>query len=223
MKQLILITAFLLIACNNAKNTRVQVNSEVESPEVSTVKKDSTYYFDGKTLDGWEITNFGPQGPVSVSSGSIILGMGDGCTGITCMRKVPEVNYQITLEAMRMAGVDFFCGLTFPVNKSSCTLIVGGWGGTVVGLSCIDGLDASENETSINRVFEKNRWYSIKLAVTEYKISAWIDGHMAVNFNYTDRRLSLRPEVQLSKPFGIASWCTTAAIRNIRITGLDSI
>ncbi|MBE3084634.1 MAG: hypothetical protein IMZ64_00270, partial [Bacteroidetes bacterium] len=38
--------------------------------------------FDGKSLQGWEITNFGPQGPVYVSGGEIILGMGDGCTGI---------------------------------------------------------------------------------------------------------------------------------------------
>ena len=34
-------------------------------------------------------------------------------------------------------------------------LIVGGWGGTVVGLSSIDGMDASENETTIT---ESLKW-----------------------------------------------------------------
>ena len=29
--------------------------------------------FDGQTLDGWEITDFGLQGPVNIEEGSIIL------------------------------------------------------------------------------------------------------------------------------------------------------
>ena len=59
-------------------------------------------------------------------------------------------DYEVTLEAMRVDGNDFFCGMTFPAGKDPCTLIVGGWGGTVVGLSSINGMDASENETTIN-------------------------------------------------------------------------
>jgi hypothetical protein len=182
---------------------------------------DSTYIFDGKTLDGWEITNFGPQGPVEISSGTIVLGMGDGCTGITYKRSFPEINYEVSLEAKRVSGTDFFCGLTFPVGKSPCTLIVGGWGGTVVGLSSIDGLDASDNETMINRKFDTGQWYRIRLQVTDSTIKAWIDDELTVNFNYTGRVLSIRPEVNLSKPFGIATWCTTAALRNIRLRKLN--
>lgn len=178
---------------------------------------DSTYLFDGKTLDGWEITNFGPQGPVQVSAGRILLGMGDGCTGITYKKNFPEINYEVTLEAMKVNGTDFFCGMTFPVNQSSCSLIIGGWGGTVVGLSSIDGLDASDNETMINRKFETGQWYRIILQVTDSTIKAFIDDELMVNFNLTGRILSIRPEVNLSKPFGIASWCTTAALRNIRV------
>ena len=33
--------------------------------------------FNGRDLEGWEITQFGPQGPVYVSGESIVLGMGD--------------------------------------------------------------------------------------------------------------------------------------------------
>jgi len=118
---------------------------------------------------------------------------------------------------MRVEGNDFFCGMTFPVGKVPCTLIVGGWGGTVVGLSSIDGKDASENETTRYMKFDSDRWYKIKLRVTEEKIEAWIDDELIVNFTIDGKRLSIRPEVELSKPFGIASWQTTAALRNIRV------
>jgi hypothetical protein len=181
---------------------------------------DSTLIFDGKSLEGWEVTNFGPQGPVNVSGEAIILGMGEGCTGITWKGKFPSVNYEVSLDAKRVEGNDFFCGMTFPVGKEPCTLIVGGWGGTTVGLSSIDGLDASDNETRKLMNFEKNRWYHIRLQVTSGKIKAWIDSLNVVDFTIGSRRLSIRPEVELSKPFGIASWNTTAALKNIKVNAV---
>jgi len=178
---------------------------------------DTTLLFDGKSLDGWEITNFGPQGPVYVSGGEIILGMGDGCTGITWKKAFPRTNYEVSLDAMRVAGNDFFCGLTFPVGKSPCSLIIGGWGGATVGLSNINGKDAAENETTAIRNFDKNRWYHIRLTVTDNFIKSWIDSTIVIDFKIGDKKLSIRPEVELSRPFGIASWNTTSAIRNIRL------
>lgn len=178
---------------------------------------DTSMLFDGKSLDGWEITNFGPQGPVYVSGNEIILGMGDGCTGITWKRAFPRTGYEVTLDAKRVAGNDFFCGMTFPVGKSPCTLIVGGWGGATVGLSSIDGRDASENETKKIISFEKERWYHIRLIVTDESIKSWIDSVKVIDFTIGNKKLSIRPEVELSRPFGIASWTTTAAIRNIRL------
>ena len=56
-------------------------------------------------------------------------------TGITWTNEVPTNNYEISLEAMRVEGSDFFCALTFPVGNDPCSFIVGGWGGGVVGLS----------------------------------------------------------------------------------------
>ena len=178
--------------------------------------------FNGETLDGWEITNFGPQGPVYTVNGKIILGMGDGCTGITWKNDFPEMNYEVNLEAMRVDGNDFFCGMTFPVKKSFCTLIVGGWGGLIVGLSCIDGLDASENSTTKIIKFDENTWYHIHLKVTGNTINAWINDINVVDFEIGDHKLSLRAEVGLSKPFGIATWKTTAAFRNISIRKYES-
>jgi hypothetical protein len=190
------------------------------SQPVLSEKRDSTLLFDGESLNGWEITNFGPQGPVYVSGGNLILGMGDGCTGITWKNAFPEINYKVTLEAKKVDGNDFFCGMTFPVGKNPCTFIVGGWGGTTVGLSSINGLDASENETTTIQAFEKDRWYRICVIVKTDTIKALIDNNIVVNFAVGDNKLSIRPEVELSKPFGIATWRTTAAIRNIRVNTL---
>ncbi|MGE5420977.1 MAG: family 16 glycoside hydrolase [Chloroflexota bacterium] len=201
----------LLTGCKGRKEGQMIIQSE------TSAVLDSTYIFDGKTLDGWEITNFGPQGLVDVSGGEIILGMGDGCTGITYKKDFPTGDYKVTLEAKRVNGTDFFCGMTFPAGKDPCTLIVGGWGGTTVGLSSIDGMDASENETTTHMKFDNDRWYDICLEVKESGIEAWIDDSLVVDFARNAKDLSIRPEVELSKPFGICSWNTTAALRNIRL------
>ncbi len=204
------ICVVLFIGCNNKPKN--QPKNEIEPGSRATT------YFDTKTLNGWEITNFGPQGAVYVSMGNIILGMGDGCTGITWTKEFPKVNYEVQLEAKQVDGNDFFCGMTFPVDNEFCTLIVGGWTGSVTGLSNIDGYDASENETTLFKLYEKNVWYKIRLRVTLDNIHAWVDDSTVVNIDISDKKLSIRPEVTLSKPFGIASWQTTSALRNIEVT-----
>lgn len=211
---ILLVLAASLTGCPRKGNIPPKALTGDSDREQST---DSSYLFDGKTLNGWEITNFGPQGPVRVSDGAIILGMGDGCTGVTWKNEFPVSGYEVTLDAKRVDGNDFFCGMTFPVGKDPCSLIVGGWGGTVVGLSSIDGYDASENETSILMGFTRDVWYHIRLRVANDSIKAWIDNTIVVDFYTSGRSISIRPEVELSRPFGIASWRTTAAIRNIRM------
>ncbi len=201
----------IIIACTGSNKKQGAGQPIVFHP------RDSGYLFDGNSLKGWEITDFGTRGDVYVSDDKIILGMSDGCTGITWKGEFPYADYEVTLEAMRIDGNDFFCGMTFPAGKDPCSLIVGGWGGAVVGLSSINGMDASENETNLIRQFEKDRWYRIRLKVTKETIKAWIDDEVVVDFTIGDNILSIRPEVELSKPFGISSWRTTAAVRNIRL------
>jgi len=208
---LLVLSVSLLHGCHGRKGE----SSEIRKDTVS--EPDSTLLFNGVDLDRWEITNFGPQGPVCVSGGSIILGMGEGCTGITWKRDFPETDYRVTLEAKRVSGNDFFCGITFPVGKEFCSLIIGGWGGPVVGLSSINRKDASGNETTTLMQFEKDKWYRICLTVKPDSVRAYIDDVLVVDFVKGEKRLSVRPEVELSKPFGIASWYTTAALRNIRL------
>ncbi len=213
----LLVIILLIISCSKSKNQKEEAKMLIpEQPEIV----DENSLFNGKTLGGWKITEYGPQGPVLVSDGKIILNYGDGCTGVNWEGDFPKVNYEVTLEAQKTVGNDFFCGITFPVNEEFCSLIVGGWGGPVVGLSCIDGNDAAHNSTQILKKFEKNVWYKIKLQVTGEKIIAWIDDEKLVDFSYPGHRLSLRAEVELSKPFGLFTWQTTGEIRNIRMQKL---
>jgi hypothetical protein len=172
--------------------------------------------FNGQDLDGWAITNFGPQGPVYVRDSAIILNFGDGATGITWRKEFPEINYEISLEAMRIDGNDFFCGLTFPAGDSPCSFIVGGWGGSLVGLSSIDGKDAVENFTSTRMQFNNGTWYEIRLVVTENAITGFIDDKQVFDVPLEDHTFSIRPEVGLSRPLGFATWVTSAALRDIK-------
>lgn len=207
---------FLLISILEGCSGRSQ-NQEKKAEIAKNIEPGWTSLFDGETLDGWKVTPFGTEGPVQVSGGNIILGMGDGCSGITWQNDFPKINYEVQLEAKKVSGNDFFCGMTFPVGESFCSLIVGGWGGPVVGLSSIDELDASENETRTLKKFEHDTWYKIHLKVSEEKIETWIDEEQIINFEYNGKKLTTRPEVDLSKPFGICSWITTAALRNIQL------
>lgn len=173
--------------------------------------------FDGKSLEGWRITDFGGQGEVHVEDGQLMLEFGSSLTGTTCTRELPKTNYEVRLEAMQVDGIDFFCGMTFPVGDSHCSFIVGGWAGAVVGLSNIDDRDASENETTRYMTFKNKVWYRVRVRVTPERIQAWIDDKKIVDQVITGRKISTRPEMDLSKPFGIAAWQTRAALKNIEL------
>jgi hypothetical protein len=182
-----------------------------------------TSLFDGKTLGKWRSTQFGGEGEVTVEEGVVLLPTGDDMTGITWRGEPPaRMNYELELEARRVDGNDFFCGLTFPVGKDYCSLICGGWGGGVTGLSSLDGNDASRNETSQWINYEKGRWYRVRLRVTEHRIEAWLDNKQIVDCDTTDRKIGIRGEVDPSKPLGISTWRTTGAIRNIRFRKIDA-
>lgn len=171
--------------------------------------------FDGSSLRGWQETAFSGRGKVTVADGAIVLGAGS-LTGVSWTRAFPSTNFELRLEAMRAGGDDFFAGITFPVRGSFCSWIVGGWGGTVVGLSSLDGMDASENDTSTRREFETGRWYALRLVVTDERISAWIDAEKVIDAVLANRTIGLRPgEIERSKPLGVASYWTTARLRKI--------
>jgi hypothetical protein len=178
--------------------------------------------FDGTSLQGWHETPFSGHGPVRVVDGAITLGRGH-LTGITWTGSFPHSNYEIRLEATRINGSDFFAGITFPVHDSFCSWINGGWGGMVVGLSSLDGNDASENQTTMVRSFEKGRWYALRLRVTGDRIQAWIDEQPVIDVYIANIEIGLRPgEIELSTPLGIASYSTEAKLRKLEYRLIDA-
>jgi hypothetical protein len=177
--------------------------------------------FDGKTLDGWKKTAFGGEGEVRVEDGTIIMAAGGSMTGITCTRKdLPTSDYELTYEAKRINGYDFFAAATFPVGKTHVTLVNGGWGGSVTGISSIEGSDASENETGKYYEYKNDKWYKFRVLVTDQYLKAFIDGKPVVEVKHAGRRLGTRIEVDLSKPLGFATWETSGAVRNIELRKL---
>jgi hypothetical protein len=177
--------------------------------------------FDGKTLGQWKVTDFGGQGDVSVKDGAIYMAMGSYATGVTWTGPLERMDYEITLEAMRVEGNDFFCALTFPVADKPCTLVLGGWGGSVCGLSNIDYYDAANNETTRIIGFDQGQWYRVRLRVVPNRIQAWLDDEELVNVDTTGRHIDIRAEMDLAQPLGIATWITTGAVRNIRVKKLS--
>lgn len=179
----------------------------------------SVRLFNGRDLSGWEIADYAGHGEARVENGQLIIESGVGLTGVTWTNQVPAtVGYRIDLDAMKVSGNDFFCGLTFPVQNSYATLILGGWGGAVTGVSCINGFDASQNETTDYMRFDTGRWYHVAVQVTDDRIQAWVDDQQIVDLNYADKEISVRIDIQQSVPLGLSTWQTTAAMKNIVLT-----
>lgn len=175
--------------------------------------------FNGKNIDGWEVAEFGGEGRVFVREGCIVMEAGDPLTAINLAEEkaIPRDNYELTVEARRIEGTDFFATVTFPVGESWCSLVVGGWAGSLVGLSSIDGKDASENDTKSVMKFETGRWYRIRIRVAENKIQSWIDDKPVVDKDITGKKITIRNEMIPCRPLGIASYITTTEIRKVEM------
>jgi hypothetical protein len=180
--------------------------------------------FDGKTLSGWKPADtnaYLKPGKVHVREGTIVMEKGTISTGIAYAKDdFPKMNYEISLDARRTDGSDFFCGMTFPVKDSHCTLILGGWGGGTTGLSNVNGFSADENETSGFTDFENGRWYKVRLRVTQEKIEAWIDKEQIVNLDAKEKTFKIWWEQEPLRPFGIGNWHSASELRNITLTRL---
>jgi len=176
--------------------------------------------FDGKTLDGWVAErryDFARAGKVTVRDGAITIGQGQPGSCVRLTGKFPSDNYEIELKARRVKGDDFFCGMTFPVGDGALTLICGGWNGEVVGLSCLDGEPASENETANLITFKRNRWYDIRLRTAGGKVQVWIDGKQIIDLTLGTYETSLWFEKETVLPLAIATWRTEGQVKDIRV------
>ncbi|MDZ4800875.1 MAG: DUF1080 domain-containing protein [Bryobacteraceae bacterium] len=205
---------FLRVACATLSAATLFAAGAPDAPATEAWRS----LFDGKSLSGWKESDFLGAGKVTVAGGVITIGKG-ALTGITwdgASTPFPASGYEVRIEASRISGSDFFAGITFPVGETHCSWINGGWGGEVVGLSSINGEDASQNETSYARKFELGRWYLLRLRVTPVRISAWIDEEPAIDVSIEKKWIALRQgEIDHSVPFGIATYGTVAGIRKI--------
>ena len=184
-------------------------------PKVPAVKEGWKPLLRPKSLAGWEVTQFGGEGEVKVEDGQVILNMGDPLTGITFKGKdFPKSNFEIKLEAQRIQGNDFLCGLTFPIGDQHASLICGGWGGGVVGLSSVDGNDASENSTSTFMDFKNGQWYSFRVRVDDENVTAWIDDEQVLQQERKGHDFSVRAEVMSNRPLGFCAFQSKVAVRN---------
>ena len=184
---------------------------------------EKTALFNGKDLTGWKVQDqyeFESHGKVYVKDGVLYLEEGRPMTGIAWQSEFPKSNYEISMDAMRVSGNDFFVGMTFPVGDGWVTWINGGWGGNVVGLSNVDGFNASENQWSQGRSFEDKKWYHFDLRVTDERIQCWIDEEKTIDLERKGHKFEVWEEQAPIKPFGVATWHTGGALKNFTMKRL---
>ncbi len=217
----IALVGFLAIASSLTLWAKESPTTVPSTSQPAAAAADWKPLFNGKDLDGWTASDFAGHADPDVEDGNIVLPMGVTLTGITYGGKVPTMNYEVELQARRAQGSDFFAGVTFPVDDTFASLIVGGWGGGTCGISSLDERDAAHNSTTTYHKFNRDQWYTIRLRVTPHKLEAWVDQEKIVDVDTTGKKIALRQDIDAGKPFSIASYQTTAALRNIRIRSLD--
>ena len=179
--------------------------------------------FDGKGLDGWKKTDFYKSADleIKVEDGSILLPAGKPMAGITTTRAdLPKLDYELSYEAKRLKGEDFFAAATFPVGDSFLTFVNGGWGGGVSGLSSLNGSDASENETNRFFKFKNDTWYRFRVRVTAKVVRVWVDDKELLALDHEGVTLATRIESRASQPLGFATYKCSGALRKVEVRTL---
>ena len=213
----------LLVAASESPGEEPRLAKAAPEAKVSGVPGGWERLMDARSLSGWKRTEFGGGGDVRVEDGALVVDQGEELSGLTCTQPVPKENYELEWQAQRRTGLDFFCGLTFPVGAHFLTFVVGGWGGAVVGISSINRQDAFQNETTSTRYFQDNRWYKMRLRVEPARIQAWIDEERVLDLDTLGKELDLRPgEIDLSAPLGLSTFRTGAAFRELRLRRLGA-
>lgn len=169
----------------------------------------------------WNNTNFGGEGKIEWKENEVLLDFGFPMTGLNFTGEFPTDGFEIEMEANRLDGSDFLCGLTFPVGKGFCSYIGGGWGGTLVGLSCVDYNDAANNSTTQFFDFQNKKWYKFRVRVDAKNITCWIDDKEICKQEREGHEFQVRSEVNASRPMGIAVYQSRVSVRNLRYRVLE--
>lgn len=175
-----------------------------------------------KNAPRWQPAGIPEEGKITADKGEITLLPGLPMTGCRFAAwselGLPGTNYRILYEALRVEGDDIFGMCTFPVasHGAHATFVLGGWGGTLTGISSIDFKDASENSTRAEQRFADGVWHRVKIEVRPEEIQAWVNDRLVVNVSIKGRQVGLRPGfIDHCVPFGFATWNTTAKVRAV--------
>ncbi|TWU24029.1 hypothetical protein Pla52o_19520 [Novipirellula galeiformis] len=191
------------------------------APKNNAKKAAEAKHIQWKPIEGsWVVCQFGGDGLVEIKGNSAKLAYGDPLTGIRWEGDVIRENYEVALEAQRVEGYDFFCGLTFPVGEANVSLILGGWGGGIMGISSIDGEDASQNPTTQFLNFDNDKWYRVRVRVTDKAIQCWLDDKKMIDQERQGHEFGIRAEMDQCEPFGVAAFQCDAELRNMRVRRL---
>ena len=174
--------------------------------------------FDGLSLAHWEPVTFGGEGGLELGPEGLEMDFGSPLTGIVWAGEaLPTEDYELELVARRTGGQDFFAGLTFPVGPGHASVILGGWGGALNGLSCVDGEDASQNATKTFRGWETGRDYRLVVRVGKDSVGAWVDGEPLFEQPRGDHVFDVRIELEPCLPLGLANYNSRSLIRGLRL------
>ncbi|WP_436715344.1 family 16 glycoside hydrolase [Roseiconus lacunae] len=227
-----------------ARGQEVSANSSAASEESKPSSKETATAKDNQHWislnDHWEPCEFGGDGEITMKDGLIKMEFGQPLTGVRwsgpfegeekkasaeTKKKQPPVlprdNYEVRWECRRDRGVDFVCAYTFPVGKEVASLVMGGWGGGVTGISSIDGHDASDNETTMFKAYDDERWYKARVRVEKAQITVWIDEVKMFDVPRKDRKFDIRFEMDPCTPMGIANFECDSQFRNLAIRRLN--
>lgn len=202
-------------ACRKVDTLAPQADTGPDSIELS----DGWVAMEGMEQGKWMPIDGAAEVEWKKDDQTLWVDFGHDLNGVRWTGELPSAPYELELEARRLSGTDFFCALTFPVRseKENVTFIIGGWGGNLVGISSIDGRDASENSTASSQPFEDQRWYRILVRIETHRLQAWIDDRNMVSHDITESELSLREgQIKDCAPLGLATWATRAEMRGMR-------
>jgi len=178
--------------------------------------------FEPGGLVGWEVAKggrFAQHGRVHLADETVVLEPGAPATGILCRRRFPAVNYEVAFEMRRDLGTNH-AHVLFPVGPSHCILNLGGWGGNIVGLSLVDGEWAPDNGTARNVALQNEKWYRVRLRVTEEKVETWLDDAQVIDLARAGRTLAAVNWPKGAMGFCLSNWESRSAFRNIRVRPL---
>ena len=103
---------FLIVNCTLGYSIDAQENSPNRSKSEADAQAQAKTIslFDGKTLARWKVTNFGGEGDCQIVDGELVVEAGYPMSGVTYTGKdLPKTNYELSFDAMKTQGDDFFC------------------------------------------------------------------------------------------------------------------